>query len=84
MSLLFNQPAAHHNPQRDPTPRITMSVPEGRLGVHPLRDADLVAQLLAASPARPVQPGNTAREVPPEFYRSRAFTQEHFVYDARR
>ena len=42
MSLLYDQPAAHHNPQRDPFPSESWAVHGGRVGAYTIADPALV------------------------------------------
>ena len=42
MSLLYDQPAAHHNPQRDPFPSESWAARGGRVGAYTIADPALV------------------------------------------
>jgi hypothetical protein len=84
VSLFFDQPAAHHNPLRDPFPSASVTAGGGRIGAYTIRDATLIKQLIGLSPNLPATFGSSGAEVPREFFRSVAFTQERFVYDWRR
>lgn len=80
-SFLFNQPATHNNPQRDPFPSRTFHSHNAMIENAVRLEPSIIEKLKGKS--NYLQWGNGRGVLPPELYKmyeSVAFRQHHFVY----